>query len=53
MRELAEEMMGILRSHGLGREALAALALFCRAAAVERATPEMARRAAAAIRSSG
>jgi tetratricopeptide (TPR) repeat protein len=49
VRALAEEMVWILRSHGLGREALAALGLFCQAAAAERATPGMAWRAVAVL----
>jgi tetratricopeptide (TPR) repeat protein len=44
VRALSEEMFWILRSHGLGREAMAAVGLFCQAAAAEQATPEMARR---------
>jgi hypothetical protein len=42
VRALAEDMVWILRSHGLSREAMAALGLFCRAAAAERATPALA-----------
>jgi hypothetical protein len=44
VRAEAEGLLGILRAHGLHQEAMAALGLFCRAAAAERATPAMARR---------
>jgi transcriptional regulator with XRE-family HTH domain len=44
VRALAEEMRWIFKAQGIHREALAALALFRRAAAEERATQELARR---------
>lgn len=44
IRGLAEEMVWIFRAQGVHREALAALRLFCEAAAKERATAELARR---------
>jgi transcriptional regulator with XRE-family HTH domain len=44
VRSLAEEMRWIFKAQGIHREALAALALFRRAAVAERATAELARR---------
>jgi transcriptional regulator with XRE-family HTH domain len=44
VRALAEEMRWIFKAQGIHREALAALALFRKAAAAEKATVELARR---------
>lgn len=47
VRALAKEMLWIFRAQEVHREALAALRLFCEAAAKERATVELARRVVA------
>ncbi|HEX6903568.1 MAG TPA: helix-turn-helix transcriptional regulator [Thermoanaerobaculia bacterium] len=47
VRALAKEMLWLFRAQGVHREALAALRLFCEAAAQERATVELARRVVA------
>lgn len=44
VRALAEEMVWIFKAQGIEREALAALALFRKAAAEEKASVELARR---------
>jgi tetratricopeptide (TPR) repeat protein len=44
VRALAEELLAIFKAQAVHREALAALALFCKAAAKETATVELARR---------
>ncbi|HTQ80508.1 MAG TPA: helix-turn-helix domain-containing protein [Thermoanaerobaculia bacterium] len=50
VRTVAEEMLAIFKAQGVGREALAALRVFCEAARQEAATVEMARQVARFLR---